>query len=285
LVGTLSQLMPASVFGPWQGGHPRDERAVTEFEPVLYEEDHAHEHAELCLLIEGECRFSLARRSAVLRAGDLVICPAGVMHAESYVTEDSSYRLAWWSLNPTDASLHVTRYTPATGFELDHRMSLSELPGDAQRRLDRLRQSAEAGGAPEIDRLREALLTLALALYRRSLNRGAEKMDTKDFLVQRTIAFVRSNSDRALGLAEVAREVHVSPNYLTSLVRTVTGKSLGRFIAEERMLRAERLLENGDGAIKEVAALLGFSDTFSFSRAFKSFSGLSPSEWRNSRRA
>ncbi len=284
-MGTLSRLLPESVFGPWAQRHPIDGRAVTEFEPVLYAEDHAHAHAELCLLIEGECRFSLARKSAVLRAGDLVICPAGVTHAESYVTAESSYRLAWWSLNPTDASLHVTRYSPMAGFELDHRMSLSELPGDAQRRLDRLRKWAPGEEAPEIERLREALLTLALALYRRSLNAGADKMDTKDFLVQRTVNFVRSNSDRALGLAEVARAVQVSPNYLTSLVRTVTGKSLGRFIAEERMLRAERLLETGDCAIKEVAAQLGFTDTFSFSRAFKGFSGLSPSEWRNSRRA
>ncbi len=110
-------------------------------------------------------------------------------------------------------------------------------------------------------------------------------MDTREVVVQRAIAFVQDQKNRALSLAEVAAEVHVSPNYLTSLFRSVTGKSLGRFISDERMQRARALLETTELSIKEVADQLGFADAYAFSRTFKTFSGHSPSQWRSQRRA
>jgi len=78
--------------------------------------------------------------------------------------------------------------------------------------------------------------------------------------------------------------VHVSPNYLTSLFRSITGKPLGRFIADERMQRAGEFLVSSELSIKEVAARLGFADSYGFSRTFKTFSGQSPTQWRATQR-
>jgi AraC-like DNA-binding protein len=47
------------------------------------------------------------------------------------------------------------------------------------------------------------------------------------------------------------------------------------------MVRAEGLLRQPDLSIKEIAARLGFSDTYTFSRAFKTHSGRSPTAWRS----
>ena len=270
--------------GPWPTGHPRDRRGECTFKSELYGDDHAHGHAELCLLIEGRCRFSLAGRGAILESGDLVVCPAGVSHAEAFVTRQTDYRLVWWSLNEVDPSVHVTRYSEREGFTFDHRMSLTTLPAEPRRRLARLREWAATNQVPPIDGMREALLTLALALFRRAIDGGNASMDTREVIVQRAITFVQSHAGRALSLAEVAGAVHVSPNYLTSLFRSVTGKSLGRFIADERLQRASALLESSELSVKAVADRLGFADSYTFSRTFKSFSGQSPSQWRESNR-
>ncbi|GAB5559891.1 MAG: hypothetical protein SynsKO_15380 [Synoicihabitans sp.] len=284
LIGALGRLGADAVMGPWRNSHPHERRGERAFKSALYGDDHAHDHAELCLLLEGRCRFSLAQRGAILECGDLVVCPAGVAHAEAFVTRQTDYRLVWWSLNNNDPSVHVTRYSGQEGFTFDHRMSLTALPAEPRRRLARLREWAAGGHAVPIDGLREALLTLALALFRRAIDGGNAPMDTREVVVQRAIAFVQSHGDRALSLAEVAGEVHVSPNYLTSLFRSVTGKSLGRFIADERMQRACSVLAETELTIKEVADQLGFADAYAFSRTFKTFSGQSPSQWRESRR-
>jgi mannose-6-phosphate isomerase-like protein (cupin superfamily) len=85
LVVALGKLGADRVLGPWRGARPQDQRRKMRFAPVLYGEDHAHGHAELCLLIEGKCRFSFEHGGCVLMAGDLVVCPAGLPHAEAYV--------------------------------------------------------------------------------------------------------------------------------------------------------------------------------------------------------
>lgn len=276
LVTALGRLAPAQVLGPWRGRRPADRRRRMRFAPVLYGEDHAHDHAELCLLLEGVCRFSFQHEGCVLRPGDLVVCPAGGPHAEAYVRPGDGYRLVWWSLSEADPRLHATRYSRRCGFAMEHVMDLGLLPAEARERLQVLRRLAAGTQPPAPDALREAMLTIALALYRRVLDGGEAQLDTRAQLVRRAADFVRAEADRPLALADVARAVHVSPNYLTGLFRKETGTSLGRFILGERITRAQQALARDGATVKSVALDLGFADPFTFSRAFKRVTGKSP---------
>jgi ABC-2 type transport system ATP-binding protein len=80
-------------------------------------------------------------------------------------------------------------------------------------------------------------------------------------------------------LGDVARAVHVSPNYLTGLFRAETGTPLGKFILAERMALAQVRLGRAGASVKAVALELGFADPFAFSRAFKRATGRSPRAW------
>jgi AraC-like DNA-binding protein len=276
LVTALGRLGPGQVLGPWRGRRPGQRRRRMKFAPVLYGEDHAHGHAELCLLIEGKCRFSYQHEGCVLRPGDLVVCPANTPHAEAYVQRGDGYRLVWWSLSETEPRLHATRYSRRGGFAIEHMMDLSLLPAEARERLQVLRQLTASAQPPADDVLREAMLTVALALYRRILDGGEAQLDTRAQLVRRAADFVRAESGRPLSLADVARAVHVSPNYLTGLFRKETGTSLGRFILGERIARAQKQLHEAGASVKSVALALDFADPFTFSRAFKRVTGRSP---------
>lgn len=285
LFTSLGGLLGPRVLGPWRGHRPAERRRRAKFAPALYSDDHAHGHAELCLLLEGRCIFSLDHAAGVLGAGDLVVLPAGRPHAEAFVRPGEAYRLAWWSLHPDEPTLHITRYTRRGGFQLDHRMSLASLPADARARLDELRRLAAGVKAPDLDAMREALLTLALALYRRVLDGGEAQLDTRAQLVRRAVEFVRAQAGGPLALAEVARAVHVSPNYLTGLFRAETGEPLGRFILGERIARSQERLRLPGASVKTVALELGFGDPFTFSRAFKRVTGQPPRAWQALHRA
>lgn len=253
--------------------------------PVLYDENHVHEHAELCLLLEGRCIFSFDHVAAVLQPGDLVVCPTGIAHAETFVTPAGGYRLVWWSLHRSEPTLHVTRYRRRGGFVLEYQMSLAALPAEVQGRLAALRKLAESKQEPALETLRETMLTLALALYRRVLDGGEAQLDTRAQLVRRAVDYVRAQANRPLALADVARAVHVSPNYLTALFRAETGTPLGRFILEERMACAQELLRRPEASVKAVGFELGFADPFTFSRAFKRVTGRSPRVWQSQHQA
>ena len=279
LVVALGNLDAARVLGPWRGARPHERRRKMLFAPVLYGEDHAHRHSEMCLLLEGRCRFSFNHQGAVLQAGDLVICPAGLAHAEAYVKSGEGYRLAWWSLSEEAPRLHVTRYARRGGFAMEHLVNLGLLPAEIRGRLSLLREWANASGRPEVEHLREAMLTITLALYRRVLDGGEEQLDSRAQLVRRAAEFVKANAARALALADVARAAQVSPNYLTALFRAETGTPLGRFILEERIALAQRRLRLPGASVKTVALELEFADPFTFSRAFKRVARRSPKAW------
>mgnify|MGYP003651820387 CR=1 FL=1 len=279
LVAAVGRLDRSRILGPWEGQRPNEIRDRAKFVPALYADEHAHDHAELCLLIDGRCLFSLEQQVAVLEEGDLVVCPAGLSHAEGFAGVRRSYRLAWWSLHSAEPTLHVTRYTRERGFVLDYQMSLASLPSEAQRRLQSLRELSLGETPPDLDQIRESLLTLTLSLYRRVLDGGEAQLDTRAQLVGRAVKFVRSESHRPLALADVARAVHVSPNYLTALFRAETGMPLGRFILGERITRSQTMLLEPEASVKAVALTLGFADPFTFSRAFKRVTGKAPRVW------
>ena len=279
LIVALGKLDAPRVFGPWRGMRPHERRRKMRFAPVLYGEDHAHGHSEMCLLLEGHCRFSFDHAGAVLEAGDLVICPPGLAHAEAYVKPGEGYQLAWWSLSEAEPRLHVTRYARRGGFAMEHIVNLALLPAEVRGRLEVLRELAGSSNRPGIEKMREAMLTITLALYRRVLEGGAEQLDTRAHLVRRAAEFVRTNAARSLALADVAQAAHVSPNYLTALFRAETGTPLGRFILEERIALAQRRLRVAGASVKSVALDMEFADPFTFSRAFKRVTRRSPKAW------
>lgn len=81
-------------------------------------------------------------------------------------------------------------------------------------------------------------------------------------------------------VAVYAELLHITPNHLTKAVRTVTGKSPGRWIDEALVLEAKALLYQTDLPVAEVAARLGLHDPSYFSRLFRKLEGRPPSALR-----
>jgi AraC-like DNA-binding protein len=81
--------------------------------------------------------------------------------------------------------------------------------------------------------------------------------------------------------AEGARRCHVDPAYLCRLFRRYDRETPYQLLLRLRMQRAAALLQQPGALVKTVAADLGFSDAFHFSRAFKRHFGVPPSRVAN----
>ncbi|MGB3895365.1 helix-turn-helix transcriptional regulator [Mycolicibacter sinensis] len=84
-----------------------------------------------------------------------------------------------------------------------------------------------------------------------------------------------------LSLSDVARELAVSPGYLTTAVRRSTGRTVVEWITERRMGEARRLLTDTRLPIADIAGQVGLPDPGYFTRIFRQAHGTSPSHWRN----
>lgn len=80
----------------------------------------------------------------------------------------------------------------------------------------------------------------------------------------------------------VANKLHVSPNYLSRLLKTLTGQSTQQFIHDKLIEKAKQKLSTTDLSISEIAYDLGFEHPQSFSKLFKSKTHFSPLAFRQS---
>ena len=80
----------------------------------------------------------------------------------------------------------------------------------------------------------------------------------------------------------IANEINVSPNYLSSLVKSLTGQSTQQLIHEKLIEKAKEKLSTTELSISEIAFELGFEHSQSFNRLFKAKTNCTPLEFRQS---
>ncbi|MFD2918880.1 helix-turn-helix domain-containing protein [Terrimonas rubra] len=80
----------------------------------------------------------------------------------------------------------------------------------------------------------------------------------------------------------VAEELHLSPSYLGSLLRTLTGQNTQQHIHNKLIEKAKEKLTTTNLSISEIAYELGFEHSQSFSKLFKRKTNISPLDFRQS---
>lgn len=81
---------------------------------------------------------------------------------------------------------------------------------------------------------------------------------------------------------EMAEDLNMSPNYLSSLLKVQTGQNTQQHIQNKLIDKAKERLSTTELSVSEIAYELGFEHSQSFSRLFKKKVNLSPSEFRQS---
>ncbi|MEN9567123.1 MAG: hypothetical protein RLZZ69_2319, partial [Cyanobacteriota bacterium] len=99
-------------------------------------------------------------------------------------------------------------------------------------------------------------------------------------IVEKVLYFIAINYPNSIGLQEVAKEVNLSPAYLTDLIRRETGKTVGNWIVERRMTEARHLLLETDRPVNQIAESVGYFDSSYFIRLFRRLNGTTPQAWR-----
>eukprot|EP00918_Siedleckia_nematoides_P092937 GHVU01203970.1.p1 GENE.GHVU01203970.1~~GHVU01203970.1.p1 ORF type:complete len:213 (+),score=26.14 GHVU01203970.1:36-641(+) len=77
-------------------------------------------------------------------------------------------------------------------------------------------------------------------------------------------------------------ELNMSPQYMRSLLKTLTGQTTQQIIHEKLIEKAKEKLSTTELSVSEIAFELGFEHSQSFSKLFKAKTDISPLEFRQS---
>ncbi|MBN2860096.1 MAG: helix-turn-helix domain-containing protein [Sphaerochaetaceae bacterium] len=97
--------------------------------------------------------------------------------------------------------------------------------------------------------------------------------------VEKALEIVHTVYKSDIGLAQVADELGLSPNYLSSEFKTYTGVNFTDYITRLRMDSACELLKISGMSVKKTASELGYTSWRYFSKLFCQTYGIKPSEY------
>lgn len=116
-------------------------------------------------------------------------------------------------------------------------------------------------------------------------NLSAEKSSTREELYRRLIRttdYMAAHYARAISLDELAGIACLSKFHFMRLFKTVFRQSPHQYITSLRMQEAGKLLRFSSFEVQHIAAMVGYDNNSSFSRAFLKHTGRSPGEFRAS---
>lgn len=132
----------------------------------------------------------------------------------------------------------------------------------------------------------ETLLNYSERFYQRQfITRKTTNHQVLDRLEKILADYFNSDELATQGLPTVqyiAGQLHVSPNYLSGLLKVLTGQSTQQHIHDKLIEKAKEKLSTTELSISEIAYALGFEHPQSFSKLFKTKTNITPLEFRQS---
>lgn len=130
--------------------------------------------------------------------------------------------------------------------------------------------------------LRTMLLMVCEELLRHedmALNNDTSSIHDKEIFNQ-FLQLLSSQEQKRQRVAFYADQLHITPKYLSSISKKVSGKNPMRWITESTMQDCYSLLKDTDMSIKEISNKLGFPNSSFFSQYFREQANVTPMEYR-----
>lgn len=101
-----------------------------------------------------------------------------------------------------------------------------------------------------------------------------------DYMVTFVKDYIQSHLGGDISLDLLAQKLNITSSYLSTYFKEKTGINLSEYTHLLRMEKATEMLQNTDLKIQDIAALVGYLTVAPFNRAFKRYTGTTPTEFR-----
>lgn len=214
------------------------------------------------------------KKGVEIEPGSLVVLPAH--HKHHYSLTNNRWKALWFYLANSETWLQLRHVKPHIRISLTQKELYAAMEGfwsESLRNESRARLAA-----------RYYAELLALNLERElELDESPSNNQMRQKLYQLWDT-VSGNLSGKWSVEALADEIGISPQHLYRISMRFCGRKPMEMVTRIRMQQAQELLISTSHQVKAIAAHLGYADSFSFSTAFKRYSGLSPREFRNRRR-
>lgn len=242
---------------------------------------HTHDFLEISIVLEGQANYTIEEQEFQLNAGQIMLFNPGTHHGEEQRTGTYSHQL---HIGLTNISLDGLKrnHLPTKKAILNLGEYQWEFLDNAWRLVKEYSEEQ-----PEFQLMVKALIIEMLVLILRSLEKVQDNTVTlalsknakrKQYLVNHAIYYLENHHTQEITLEQLADTLYVSPTYLSKVFKESTGMSPINYLIQVRLKHAKELLANEQLTIREISQAVGYQDAYHFSKLFKKYYGVSPSQ-------
>lgn len=241
--------------------------------------DHSHSYPSILFIVSGEGKAEYDNKKFDVESDCVILLPKDKSHKLSDAPRKPMTIFSVY-FDPDRAGLN--KYITDFLLSLDRPVFLPLFYSEAVKRHIRqilFEQSTKSAGYALS--IAENFSLALLQIYRAVLsgkNRNALPKSTER--VKSVLDFISENCHQQYSLSDAARLAKVSCRQFTNLCRSLTGRSLRKFINLIRCHRAAELIRQTNMPISAVAFEVGYEDLSTFYRAFKKNYKSSPNKFK-----
>lgn len=120
-------------------------------------------------------------------------------------------------------------------------------------------------------------LTQKLFLYQEEVTNG----NASSSPVHRIYQYIENHySDKNLTVNRLADDLHFTPAYLCQIFKAQSGTTINSYLNSFRINKSKELLKEREGKLYEISLRVGYRNPDHFTKQFKKYVGITPSEYR-----
>ena len=252
---------------------------------------HAHEFAELVIVMGGKGLHVTGNDSWELTAGDVFVIAGPREHEYRDLRE---LRLVNILYQPNQLKMRLLDLPSVAGYHALFTLAPSRRqrqPSKGRLRLngrelaqitelvDRLAGELKAR-EPGFGFMATASFMQIIGLLSRCYGRSPSPDGSALLRIGEALSHLERNIHRQVNLEELASTAHMSRRSFLRIFQSATGTSPLAWQINQRIHRARTMLRDTDKQVTEIAFETGFNDSNYFSRQFRKATGFSPRQYR-----
>jgi AraC-like DNA-binding protein len=247
-------------------------------------ENHSHNYYEIYYLRHGSCRFFIHNEQYSLHSGDFIVIEPREVHFNKYLTACTRVNV-YFRLQDLleDGRLVIPdlkkHYSPSHVIHIPSgSSSVIDTVIDQMLAEEKINDSSTKIMMPML------LKELFIDFDRYGIFDDPSTSVSNDNEIIKAARYIAEHYNLAITLDSLAREAGLTPTYFSKKFRSTTGMGMKEYLSYTRLKHAAMELLSTRRTITEIALDSGFSNSNYFKDAFKKMYGVSPRNYRNSRK-
>lgn len=230
---------------------------------------------DLWVVEEGRLGVTIDEKTYILNRHDVILLSPQVMYTACCKSDSCRFAFVHF-----DASIGKNPRA-LDGLPLEAAIS-SELIGEESEKFLECFHTYRAGTPLSALSVRGTFMMLLWKFLKVQLERSAQSRSTSTdmnslFRIYKVFDYIETNIDKAICVDDLAEIAKMSPKYFITFFKKAVGVSPAQYVLKYRMKKALEYLYEEKYSVKEIAAMVGYEDQYTFSKAFKKIYNSAPS--------